>query len=131
MPTFHRLEEIEAWQLARALCQRIITISKETGLARDFKLRDQIRASSRSIMDNIAEGFGRGGNAEFVQFLEVAHGSAAETQSQLYQLLDCEYINDVVFNELYIHADHTSGKILKLIQYLNSSPIRGPRFNKK
>jgi four helix bundle protein len=128
MATFKRFEEIEAWQLARDLCKRIHHISATTALSKDYKLRDQINGSSGSVMDNIAEGFGRGGNREFVQFLEIAHGSAAETQSQLYRVCDRGYISEEHFTELYALADQTSSKILGLIHYLKSATITGPRY---
>ncbi|TCZ72803.1 four helix bundle protein [Flaviaesturariibacter aridisoli] len=128
MPTFKRFEEIIAWQLARELCKEIYRISQETGLCRDFKLRDQINASSGSIMDNIAEGHGRGGNKEFIQFLEVAHASGAETQSQLYRLLDKDYIQKDEFDRLYQLAGRAKKAIIELIKYLSGSDLRGPRF---
>ncbi|RYY61024.1 MAG: four helix bundle protein [Chitinophagaceae bacterium] len=128
MPTFKRFEEIIAWQLARELCKEIHRISQETGLCRDFKLRDQITASSGSIMDNIAEGHGRGGNKEFIQFLEVAHASGAETQSQLYRLMDKDYIQKDEFDRLYQLAGRAKKAIIELIKYLGGSDLRGPRF---
>ncbi|RYY63514.1 MAG: four helix bundle protein [Chitinophagaceae bacterium] len=128
MSTFKRFEDIVAWQLARQLCQEIQRIVTTTGLGRDFKLRDQIRDSSDSIKNNIAEGHGRGGNAEFVQFLEVAHASCAETQSQLYSLLDRGYVDQQEFQKLHFLAYRTSKAIYSLIVYLRQSPVRGPRF---
>ena len=128
MSTFKRFEEVIAWQLARELCKEIYRICKQTGLSKDYKLRDQIDASSGSIMDNIAEGHGRGGNKEFIQFLEVAHASGAETQSQLYRLLDREYILQDEFNRLYQLTGRAKKAIIELIKYLSSSDLRGPRF---
>ena len=88
MATFARFEDIGAWQKSRILCQHISRIISNSDLVKDYKLKDQINGSSGSFMDNIAEGFGRGGNAEFIQFLEISHASAFETQSQLYRVLD-------------------------------------------
>ncbi|RYE00960.1 MAG: four helix bundle protein [Sphingobacteriales bacterium] len=130
MATFNRFEEIFAWQIARELCREIHRITRETPLAKDFKLRDQINDSAESIPSNIAEGFGRGGNKEFVQFLEFAHGSCAETQSHLYYVLDRGYINQEEFDNAYRMAAKTSRAIYKLIEYLQKSEIRGPRFRK-
>lgn len=81
MATIKRFEDLEIWKDARRLSRDIIIISKETDLKADFRLRDQIKASSGSVMDNIAEGFERNGNIEFRQFLSIAKGSAGETRS--------------------------------------------------
>ena len=83
MATINKFEDIEAWQVARKLTHQIYIASNTGQFARDFGLRDQIRRASVSIMSNIAEGFGRGGNKEFVQFLCIAKGSVLEVQSQL------------------------------------------------
>ena len=69
MATIKRFEDLEIWQEARKLSKEIIKISKDSDLKSDFRLKDQIKASSGSVMDNIAEGFDRGGNKEFIQFL--------------------------------------------------------------
>jgi four helix bundle protein len=128
MATIEKFEDIKAWQKARIFSKNIFLIGTTTRLEKDFKLRDQINASSGSVMDNIAEGFGRGGNNEFIQFLEVAHASACESQSQLYQLLDRGYIDEGKFSELYNMAAEIKRMILGLVDYLNSSPIAGPKF---
>ncbi|MDT0606151.1 four helix bundle protein [Croceitalea rosinachiae] len=94
MATIKRFEDLEIWQEATRLSKSIISISKNTDLKSDFKLRDQIKASCGSVMDNIAEGFERDGNLEFRQFLSVAKPSAGETRSQLYRVFDNEYMNE-------------------------------------
>lgn len=93
MATIKRFEDLEIWQDARRLPKEIIFISKNTDLNKDFKLNAQIKDSSGSVMDNIAEGFERNGNIEFRQFLSIAKGSAGETRSQLYRVFDNDYIN--------------------------------------
>ena len=82
-------------------------------------------------MDNIAEGFGRGGNDEFIQFLEISHASACETQSQLYRVLDRNYIQQQVFTELYNLAEEIKKMILSLIKYLKNSDFKGPKFKNR
>jgi four helix bundle protein len=128
MATFKTFEEIKAWQKARMLCNEIYAIITTTALEKDYKLKDQINGSSGSAMDNIAEGFGRGGNAEFIQFLEVTFASACECQSQLYRVADRKYITTEKFNELYKLAQDVRNMTLKLIQYLSETEMKGPKF---
>ena|SRR5208282_4613966 len=100
-----RFEEIESWKKARVLTNEIYQVTSLGGFARDFGLRDQIRRASVSAMSNIAEGFERGGNREFLQFLSNAKGSAGEVRSQLYVALDAGFINQKKFDDLYGHAE--------------------------
>ena len=85
-------EDLEIWKDARLLTKAIYQMTKDTGFAKDFALRDQIRRASMSVMSNIAEGFERGGNQEFIQFLYVAKASCGEVRSQLYVALDQAYV---------------------------------------
>jgi len=128
MPTIKRFEDLEIWQDARKLSKEIILISKNTDLNRDFKLKEQIKDSSGSVMDNIAEGFERNGNAEFRQFLSIAKGSAGETRSQLYRVFDNEYINEVQLNLLISDCEKLSIKIHNFIIYLNKNDFKGTKF---
>ncbi len=97
MATITKFEDLEIWQEARKLTKEIFLISKETDLKQDFRFKEQIKASSGSVMDNIAEGFERDGNIEFRQFLSIAKGSAGETRLQIYRLFDYEYISEEKF----------------------------------
>jgi four helix bundle protein len=128
MATFKRFEDIEAWQAAHKLCFDILEIIQKTELNRDYALRNQIDASSGSVMDNIAEGFGRGGNIEFINFLTIANGSACECQSQLYRVYERKYIDEQKFKQLYAVAEEAKNKITGLIKYLQKSDFRGPKF---
>jgi four helix bundle protein len=128
MATFTTFEEIKAWQKARALCSKIYILTSTTDLAKDYKLKDQINSSSGSIMDNIAEGFGRGGNKEFVQFLEVSYASACECQSQLCRIFDRKYIDKVMFDELYLLCAEIRKMLVTLIDYLQKTDLKGIKF---
>jgi four helix bundle protein len=131
MATFKSFEDIEVWQKSRILCSKIHTLITTTDLAKDYKLKEQINGSSGSIMDNIAEGFGRGGNLEFVQFLEISHGSACECQSQLYRILDRNYINKPFFDELFLLCSEIRKMILGLVNYLQKANLKGPKFKNR
>jgi four helix bundle protein len=128
MATITRFEDLEIWQEARRLAKEIHFISIETELKTDFRFRDQIKAASGSVMDNIAEGFERNGNLEFRQFLSIAKGSAGETRSQLYRVLDFNYINEEKFTTLRIDYENLSGKINNFISYLNKKDFKGTKF---
>jgi four helix bundle protein len=102
MATIERFEDIEAWKRARALTRKIYACSKQGSFARDFRLKDQIRRASVSSMSNIAEGFERDGNQEFIHFLAMAKASSGEVRSQLYVTLDEGYITPQQFEELTV-----------------------------
>ena len=116
--------------LARVLARRVYRCSAAGRFEKDFALRDQIRRAAVSVMSNIAEGFERGGAAEFSQFLSVAKGSAAEVQCQLYVALDAGYISSVEFEELQDLAASAKRCLGGFMKYLRRSPLRGQKFNR-
>lgn len=128
MATVVRFEDLEVWQLARKFCVLIYQHSKTGEFARDFQLKDQIRRSSGSIMDNIAEGFGRGGNKELINFLSIAKGSCSETRSQLYRVYDYGYLDKDEFEKLNADAQEIIAKIQSFINHLKKTEHRGPKF---
>ena len=124
-----RFEDLEIWQEAREICKIVFTITSTTPFCNDFKFRDQIRASGGSAMDNIAEGFDRGGNKEFHQFLSVVRGSTGEVRSQTYRAYDYKYINEEMFNNLLERTDSLSRKTYNLRQHLKNSDIKGLKYS--
>ncbi len=131
MATAKQFEDLEIWKLARELAIMIFYTTKKGVLSKDFDLKNQMNRSAGSIMDNIAEGFGRGSRLEFIQFLTIANGSCEELKSQLYRCFDREYINKELFDELYELADKTFKKTHAMINYLNQSQVRGHKFKNR
>ena len=128
MPTFRKFQDIEAWQKARELTRGLYAISSNSSFSKDFGLRDQIRKAGVSIMANIAEGFERDGTAEFIQFLAVAKGSAAEVVSHVYVALDQGYITKQEFDRLTTLATEVGRMLAALMSYLRRSGTRGLNF---
>lgn len=118
MAVFKKFEDIVAWQKSREATRLIYNITSDGNFIKDFGLRDQIRRASVSIMANIAEGFGRRSDKEFANFLNIAHGSAAEVQSHLYIAFDLKYLGKEIFNKIYLLLDEISRMIMSLCQHL-------------
>ncbi len=131
MATWERIEDIEAWQAARGLTKEVYRVSGEGAFARDFALRDQVRRSAVSIGSNIAEGFERGGNKEFIQFLAVAKGSAGELRSQLYTAGDVGHAAVEQIQSLLDEVDRVGRMIGGLMKYLRHSPHKGVKYQRE
>lgn len=123
-------EDLPIWQLARKQHQEVVVLTAEVGFSKDFRLRDQIRAAAGSVMDNIAEGFGRAGNKEFINFLTIARGSNDETRSQGYQALDRGYISQENLNTFVENSKQLSDQLTAFIQYLQNSDYKGTKFKR-
>ena len=128
MARIERFEDIEGWKLARRVANRVYDVSSEGVFCRDFALVNQIRRASISIMSNIAEGFERDGNKEFLQFLSIAKGSCGEVRAQLYLAADRGYLEEAVFDEISNLLIETSRTIAGLMKYLKQSEERGRKF---
>ncbi len=129
MAKVERFEDLEIWQLSREICKDVWSIIQNSSLQKDYKLREQINGSSGSIMDNIAEGFGRGGNKEFINFLSYSRGSCCETESQLQRTLDRKHISQEEYDSLLKKTQNEIDQISKLMNYLKNSERKGPKFD--
>ncbi|MBA0883751.1 MULTISPECIES: four helix bundle protein [Flavobacterium] len=128
MATISKFEELEIWQKAREICQYVELLIQTTNLKSNFSLKDQIDRSSGSIMDNIAEGFERNGNREFIQFLSIAKGSAGEAKSQSYRAFDKKLISEEQHLKLNEMIEIEKNKIGSMMNYLNNCEIKGLKF---
>lgn len=120
MATAKRFEDLEIWQLARKLVNKVYEVTKKQNFAKDYGLKDQVRRSSVSVMNNISEGFESRTVNHFINYLGHSKGSCGETRSVLYIALDCNYITQSEFDDIYNLAKNISGKIQNLIKYLDS-----------
>src|SRR5947209_211288 len=128
MASIERFEDIDAWKRARQLVKLIYDALCTGPFSKDFALRDQMRRAAVSTMSNIAEGFERGGDQEFIHFLAIAKGSCGETRSQLYVALDQGYLTKEDFRRLFEEAQTINRMIAGLMKYLHKSPLRGSKY---
>ena len=116
-----RFEDLDCWKEARQLTRQIYeAIGRNQAWQKDLRLCGQIQGAAVSVMSNVAEGFIRHSDKEFVQFLFVAMASAAEVQSHLYVAVDQKYLLPETFDSIYAQAEKTSRIISGLIKYLRS-----------
>lgn len=131
MATITNFEDLEVWKLARIICQQVNELIIAGKFGKDYSLVDQIRRSSGSAMDNIAEGFERDGNKEFINFLSIAKASAGECRSQVYRAIDNGYITQDEFIKLKDQLFELGVKIKRFMDYLRNSGYRGSKFKKQ
>ena len=131
MATVKCFEELEVWQNARALNILVYQYSKKDLFELDAGLVKQIRSAAGSVMDNIAEGFERGGRKEFIQFLIISKGSCGEVRSQLYRAKDQDYITLQEFDLALSKCLSISKMTQRFIEYLNHTDIKGPTYKVK
>ncbi len=130
MGKIDRFEDLEVWQLGREICTDLEVLFKTTALGKRYALLNQMDRSSGSIMDNIAEGFGRGGSLEFRNFLGFSRGSCTELRSQLYRALDKNLITEEQFKNLDKKCDKEIAKLGSFIKYLSNTEYKGTKFKK-
>ena len=113
-----KFEDLNVWQLSRKLVVEIYKITSNDGFKKDYGLGNQIQRASVSVLSNIAEGFEKDSNKEFVRYLYISKGSIGEVRAQLYVALDLHYINTDIFDDLSEESKKISGMINNLILYL-------------
>jgi len=128
MATLSRFEDLKIWQENRILNQCLFNLLLNLDDRKFGFLINHIFKTSGSIMDNIAEGFEREGNREFIQFLSISKGSAGELRSQFYRALDLKLITQEEFNSLTPQLISISNQISLFIKYLKNSQFKGNKF---
>lgn len=131
MATITRFEDLDVWAKARVLDRQLFELCKSSQLTSDFDLKRQLLRSSGSVMDNVAEGFERGGKGEFIQFLSIAKGSAGELRSQVIRAGDRGYLTEVMNKELIEKCQEISRMLQGFMDYLKESEMRGSKYYKK
>lgn len=124
-------EELNVWKKSRALCKLVYEVTKGDLFAKDYSLKDQVRRAAVSISSNIAEGFERGGNKEFIQFLYIAKGSCAELRSQMYLAMDLGYISEDNFLKIKKETTDIGKMIHGFVSYLKNADIKGLKFKEE
>ena len=128
MATVHKFEDLEIWQLARKIYQKISVLSEKMRKNHDYRFAEQIKAAAGSVMDNIGEGFERNSRLEFLNSLSISKGECGELKSQLYRASDDKYIDQTEFDILYSEIELEIKKIAAFIIYLNNSKVKGLKF---
>ncbi len=121
MATITRFEDLECWKEARIFVKLIYSLSKKSNFSKDFRLIRQITDSAVSSMANIAEGFHRKSNKDFMKFLDYSRSSIAETLSHGYVALDQGYIDENELEQIKKQAEIVWKKVNNFITYLNKS----------
>lgn len=121
MSKISTFEDIEVWKKAVELCEKVYLLSENSTLNKDYGLRDQIRKSTISIPSNIAEGFERESNNQFIYFLTIAKGSCGELRTQLFLAMKIKHIGEEIHNELRSDCLNISKQLSNFIKYLKST----------
>lgn len=128
MAAVRDFEDLAIFQKAREFSKKIYPITQRGEFKNDFRFVQQIRAAAGSIMDNIAEGFERTGNKEFINFLYIAKGSCGEVRSQLIRANDNGYLTKEEYDELYTECRKLSAGIMNFIKEIKSSDLEGAKY---
>jgi four helix bundle protein len=121
-------EDLKVWQEARIFAKEIYFLTEKEKFSKEFRFKEQIKSSSGSVADNIAEGFERDGNKEFIQFLVIEKGSVGETRSQLHRAFDVHLIDETEYKTYIEKALNISKSLSDFISYLKKSEMKGRKF---
>lgn len=125
--TVRNFEDLKIWQAAKQLSKQVYTVTSIEKYHRDYSLVDQTRRAAVSVMANIAEGFERENNKEFIQYLYIAKGSCGELRSHVWIAEELAFLSAKEGSSLRSEAAGLSIMIAKLISYLKTSPIKGTK----
>jgi four helix bundle protein len=128
MATVRRFEDLEMWQLARKIYQRVSLFAGRLREKHEYRFAEQMKSAAGSTMDNIAEGFERNSRLEFLNSLSISKGECGELKSQIYRCIDDKYINQEEFSGLYDDIELLVRKISAFIIYLNKTTVKGLKF---
>jgi four helix bundle protein len=128
LATVTKIEDLLIWQEARVLVKGIFVLTNQERFSKEFALKDQIKRSAISVMSNIAEGFGRDGNKEFVQFLYIASGSLSELKTQLYISFDFNLLSEGDLNKFLADTFKLENMIKALIKKMKESEYTGTKY---
>lgn len=121
MAKVERFEDLVCWQKARELVNMIYEITRSGPLAKDYKLKDQLRSAAVSSMSNIAEGFARFHKKDFIRFLDISQSSAAEVRSLMYVVLDQKYLSLDKVKLVQDKSDECRKSTLALVKHINQT----------
>lgn len=128
MAKVEKFKELRIWQMARELCKEVYRHTESMPWKSDVRFVQQICAAAGSVMDNIAEGFERDGNKEFVQFLYVAKGSCGEVRSQIIRATDANFLSKDDAKKLYTDCMELNKGISSFIKTLKTSVFTGSKY---
>ena len=123
-----RFEDLTIFKKARELCKKVYSVTEKSPFCNDLRFVQQMHASAGSIMDNIAEGFERSGNKDFVNFLIIAKGSCGEVRSQIIRASDVNFISNEMAKEMYDDCLSLSSQIMSLVKEIRKSEYKGVRY---
>jgi len=113
-----KYEDLQIWKISVELAKEIYLLTSLDLFNRDYSFKDQIRRAAISISSNIAEGFERNNNNEFIQFLRISKGSIGEVKTQLYIAVEIKYLDKQKYITLNDKLHNLSCQIGKLLNYL-------------
>lgn len=130
MASVERFEDLRIWQMARELCKEVYRCTDIKPWKYDTRFVQQIRAAAGSVMDNIAEGFERDGNKEYIQFLYIAKASCGEVRSQIIRASDVGFLTNEDYIKLYNDCISLNKGISAFIRNLKTSSVSGIKYLK-